>query len=453
MIIKNVFRTSCLILSCLVLLLVLSFPSESSAGKRVYKILIDGTIDRGLAPYIQRVLEEAKNADAVILEINTLGGLVDAAIQIRDGLLNSETQTIAFINKRAISAGALISLATNHIVMAPGSTIGAATPIQIDMTGKGNPVNEKYMSYFRTEMRATAEKTGRRGDIAEAMVDAEYNIDGLSEQGKLLTLTTDEAVEYGIAEQKADDLAQVLELFDLKEAEIITPEINWAEQLVRFLTTPLNSLLLMMIGFLGLFIEFKTPGFGIGGTIGVICLGLFFWGHFLVQLAGWEELILFMAGVILLLVEVLVIPGFGITGVLGIIAILGSLILSLVGRFDLLTFQDIVRMALSKVLAALFGGIILAVVLFKLFPRTAVGRQVILKDAEKQDEGFVAQRTERAELMGLIGTAVTPLHPSGTMLLKNKRYDVVTEGDFIEKGSQVEVLQIEGARIVVRRVQ
>lgn len=448
----NVFRLSSILLIFLFLQFIFVFPSESDT-KRVYKIVINGTIDRGLAPYVERVLEEAKTSDAVILEINTLGGLVDAAIQIRDALLNSETKTIAYINKRAISAGALISLATDHIVMSPGATIGAATPIQLDLTGKGNPVNEKYMSYFRTEMRATAEKTGRRGDIAEAMVDAEYEIEGVSEKGKLLTLTTEEALTYGIAEYEAADFEEVLEKFDLNGADIITSEINWAEQVVRFLTNPMVSSLLMMVGFIGLFIEFRTPGFGVGGTIGVVCLGLFFWGHFLVRLAGWEELILFTAGVVLLLLEVLVIPGFGIAGILGIISIITSLALSLVGRFDLLTFQDLVKMALSKVLAALFGSIILSIVLLRLFPRTSVGRQIILKDIEKTDEGFVAQGSERDELLGLTGIAITPLHPSGTMRLDNRRYDVVTEGEFVEKNSQVTVLEVEGARIVVRKVE
>lgn len=449
----NVFRLSSILLIFLFLQLIFVFPSESDT-KQVHKIVINGTIDRGLAPYVERVLEEAKTSDAVILEINTLGGLVDAAIQIRDALLNSETKTIAYINKRAISAGALISLATDHIVMSPGATIGAATPIQLDLTGKGNPVNEKYMSYFRTEMRATAEKTGRRGDIAEAMVDAEYEIEGVSEKGKLLTLTTEEALTYGIAEYEATDFEEVLEKFDLAGADIITSEINWAEQVVRFLTSPMVSSLLMMIGFIGLFIEFRTPGFGVGGTIGVVCLGLFFWGHFLVRLAGWEELILFTAGVVLLLLEVLVIPGFGIAGILGIISIISSLALSLVGRFDLLTFQDLVKMALSKVLAALFGSIILSIVLLRLFPRTSVGRQIILKDSQKTEDGFVAQGAEkRDELLGLTGIAITPLHPSGTMRLNNKRYDVVTEGDFVEKNSQVTVLEVEGARIVVRKVE
>ena len=431
----------------------LIFAPSALQAKQVYKIEISGTIDRGLAPYIERVLREANNADAIVFEMNTLGGFVDSAIQIRDALLNSETQTITFINKRAISAGALIAFSTNHIVMSPGSTIGAATPIQVDLTNKGNPVNEKYLSYFRTEMRATAEKTGRRGDIAEAMVDPDIEIAGISEKGKLLTLTTDDAVKYGITEQKANTFEETLALFGLSGAEIVTVEMNWAEQVVRVITSPTVSLLLMMFGFIGVFIEFKTPGFGLPGAVGIVCLSLFFWGHFLVRLAGWEEVILFTAGVILLMLELLVIPGFGVVGVLGIVAIFTSLVLSLVGRFDLLTFGDLVNMAISKVIAALIVSLIVSIVFFKIFPRTSVGKQVILLNSQEHDDGYVAQKGERQDLIGMIGESLTPLHPSGTVLIDEKRYDVVTEGEFIEKERQVEVIEVEGMRIVVREVE
>ena len=442
-------------LGCVVAVLGLifaAFPAQA-APKRVVKIEISGMIDRGLAPYIERVLRENAQADAIILEINTLGGLVDSAMQIRDALLNTNVPTIAFVNKRAISAGALISFAATHIVMSPGASIGAATPMQIDVSGKGNPVNEKYLSYFRTEMRATAEKTGRRGDIAEAMVDADVEIEGISEKGKLLTLTTDEAIKYGVAEDKLDNFAAVLAKYNLSDADIVTTTMNWAERVVRVLTAPGVSIIIMMLGFLGVFIEFKTPGFGWPGVIGVICLSLFFWGHFLVRLVGWEEIILFTAGVILLMLELLVIPGFGIVGILGIVAIFSSLVLSLVGRFDLLTLNDLVNLAIAKVVVAFIGSMIFAIVFFKIFPRTSVGKQVILQESEAQEDGYVAQKMERGELIGQTGVTLTWLHPSGTAIFDEKRHDVVTEGECIEKDREVEVIDVEGMRIVVREIK
>jgi len=440
-------------ISVVLWLLFLVFAPSAPYAKQVYRVELSGAIDRGLAPYIERVLREAKDADAIIFEMNTLGGFVDSAIQIRDALLNSDRQTITFINKRAISAGALIAFSTTHIVMSPGASIGAATPIQVDITNTVNPVNEKYLSYFRAEMRATAEKTGRRGDIAEAMVDPDMEIPGISEKGKLLTLTTDDALKYGIAEQNANTFEEALALFGLSGAHVVTIDMNWAERLVRVITSPTVSLLLMMLGFIGVFIEFKTPGFGLPGTVGVLCLSLFFWGHFLVRLAGWEEVILFTAGVILLMLELLVIPGFGVVGVLGIVAIFTSLVLSLIGRFDLMTFGDLVNMAISKVIAALIGSLIVSIVFFKIFPRTSVGKQVILTTAQEHEEGYVAQKMERRDLLGLIGESLTPLHPSGTVAIDEKRYDVVTEGEFVEKGRQVEVIEVEGMRIVVREVE
>jgi membrane-bound serine protease (ClpP class) len=426
-------------------------PPAESITRRVYLIPISGVIDRGLAPYISRVLDEAQNADAVILEINTLGGRVDAAIQIRDALLNAETTTIAFINPRAISAGALISLATEHIVMTPGATIGAATPVQMDMSGQGHAVSEKYVSYFRSEMRSTAEKHGRRGDIAEAMVDADVEIEGLSEKGKLVTLTTEDALQYEIAEHEAQNLDEVLAYYELEDADVVRMEINWAEQLVRFLTNPVVSSLLMTIGFIGLFLEIKTPGFGIGGSLAIVCLGLFFWGHFIVQLAGWEELILFFAGIILLLIELLVIPGFGVVGILGLMAIITSLALAMVGRFELLTFRD-VQMALSKVTASLVATILAAIVLAKFLPRTSLGRQVILQDTQLHDNGYIAQSQDRTQLIGMTGVTLTLVHPSGIVVINEKRYDVVSEGEFIERNARVKVLDVEGARIVVRKL-
>ncbi|PID58822.1 peptidase [candidate division KSB3 bacterium] len=426
--------------------LLIRLPLTACAAQ-VYTIPIKGPIDRGFASYVLRVLEHVGNADAVILDLNTPGGLVDEALQIRDALVSTEITTIAYINKRAISAGALIALAADHIVMSPASSIGASTPIQIDLSGQGRPVSEKYLSYFRAEMRSTAEEKGRRGDIAEAMVDAAIAIDGVTESGKLLTLTTDEALSYEIAEARISSLSGVLERFDLKGAEIVTPGRNWAEQSVRVLTHPAISIILMAAGFLGLFLEFKTPGFGLGGIVGAICLALFFWGHFLIRLAGWEELILFSAGVILLMLEIFVIPGFGLAGILGILAIFAALALAMVGRFDLLTIQDIVRTALARVLIAFLGSAILSIMLLKFFPGTAMGRRILLEESE---EGFVAQKPDRSGLIGKIGVALTPLHPSGTMLLGHTRYDVVSEGGFIDKDRRIVVLDVEGVRIIVR---
>ncbi|MFY9942865.1 MAG: hypothetical protein WAK57_11880, partial [Desulfobacterales bacterium] len=310
----------------------------------VYVAPIEGTIDLGLAPFVVRMLTEATDAGAaaVILEINTFGGRVDAAVLIRDALLNAKIRTVAFVNKRAISAGALIGLAAETIVMADGATIGAATPVKMGEPGASpQPVEEKTVSYVRKEFSATAEARKRPPLIAEAMVDADVEIPGVSEKGKLLTLTTDEAITHKVADFRAQTIERLLDQVDLGGAEVRRVSPNWAEDLVRFLTGPIISSLLITIGMLGIILEIRTPGFGVPGGLGIASLALFFWGHWLVQLAGWEELLLLGAGMVLLVLEVFFIPGFGIAGALGIGALLASFSLSLIG--DGVTWDFVLR--------------------------------------------------------------------------------------------------------------
>jgi membrane-bound serine protease (ClpP class) len=299
-----------------------------ATGPVVLVARVEGVIDLGLAPFVERVLDEATTAGAaaVILEINTFGGRVDAAVLIRDALLRARVRTVAFVNKRAISAGALIALAAERIAMADGGTIGAATPVEIGRPGApAQPVAEKTVSYMRKEFRATAESRKRPALLAEAMVDGDVEVPGLVDKGKLLTLTTEEALKHGLADVRADTLPAVLASLDLAGAQVRHATQTWAETLVRFLTHPVVSSLLMTIGILGIIVEIRTPGFGVPGALGILSLALFFWGHWLVRLAGWEELLLFGAGIILLAIELFVTPGFGVTGVLGLFALVGGL--------------------------------------------------------------------------------------------------------------------------------
>ena len=290
-------------------------------GKRVVVIPVEGTIDLGLAPFSRRIVEEAGRAGdvaAIVLDINTFGGRVDAAVQIRDALLSSEVPTVAFVNRRAISAGALISLACDVIAVTGGATMGAATPVAIS-GGKAQPVEEKVVSYMRKEMRATAEAKGRDGDIAEAMVDAQVEVPGISDKGKLLTLTTREGLEHGVFDLEVERVEALLDATNLTGATVDKARVNWAERVARLLTDPVVSGMLMTFGFLGILIELYTAGFGIAGIVGVVCLCLFFLGHVVADLAGWEELLLFSVGLLLIGLE-----AFGVGGGLGILAITGA---------------------------------------------------------------------------------------------------------------------------------
>jgi membrane-bound serine protease (ClpP class) len=420
-------------------------------GQVVVRVPIEGTIDLGLAAFMRRVLEQHQDAAAILLDVNTLGGRVDAAIQIRDALLASKVKTIAFIHPRAISAGALISLACDVIAVSKGASIGAATPIEMD-GGEAKAVGEKMVSYFRTEMRTTAEAKGRRGDIAEAMVDRSVVIKGIDDGQKLLTLDSEAALEYGMADFLADDTDKVLAQVGLPGRPVKDMAENWAEKLVRFLTDPIVSGLLMSLGTLGILIELYTPGLGIPGAVGVLCLCLFFGGHLLVNLAGLEELLLFTAGLVLLAVEVFVLPGFGVAGIAGVVCVFAALLLTLIGLpLDVAFTTGAWTEPLTRVLGALVVTVLLMLVALRFLPKTSSGRGLILSTATASSDGFVSA-VEPSRLLRAEGVAETDLRPVGVARIAGERVDVVSEGPLIARGARVQVVEVEGSRVVVREL-
>jgi membrane-bound serine protease (ClpP class) len=427
--------------------------STSAQGNRpiVYVMPVTGIIDLGLAPFAARVIAEAAEAGAaaVILDINTFGGRVDAAVLIRDSLIEARVPTVAFVNRRAISAGALIALASEKIAMASGATIGAATPVEVGLPGAGaQPVAEKTVSYVRKEFRSTAEARRRPPLLAEAMVDADVEIAGVIEKGKLLTLTTDEALEHKLIDFRADNLDALLQHLGLRDAELRRSTETWAESVVRFLTHPVVSSLLMMVGILGIITEIRTPGFGVPGAVGLASVSLFFWGHWLVQLAGWEELLLVAGGIVLLALEVFVTPGFGVLGMLGIGALIAGFGLSLVGAG---ATWEVILLAAVRVVVSLLLAIGAAVVLLRLLPRAAFGQRLILHDELPATEGFTSPPARDLSWLGKRGIATSALRPAGVAELGGERVDVVSDGEFIEAGEPIEVTRVDGNRIVVRR--
>ena len=413
---------------------------------------IEGMIDLGIAPFAQRMLAEGarERAAAVVFEINTFGGRVDAAILVRDALLAAEVPTVAFINRRAISAGALIALAAEKIAIADGGTIGAAMPVQSGGTGApAAPVEEKTVSYVRKEFRATAESRKRPLEIAEAMVDADVVIEGVIEAGKLLTLTTDEALAQGVADFRAANLEAVLAELGLSNAQVRRGEVNWAEQVVRLLTNPVVSSLLLSVGLLGILVEIRTPGVGVPGLAGVVSLALFLGGHWIVRLAGWEELLLVTLGVILLLVEVFVIPGFGVAGVAGIAALLGGLTLTLVG--DGASTQAITG-AVGRVTVSVLVALVFGLLLMRVMTRTPFARKLVLDTDMDAADGWESTPEREHRLVGATGRTHTALRPSGIADIAGARVDVVSEGEMIDPGTPIVVTRVDGNRVVVRPV-
>jgi membrane-bound serine protease (ClpP class) len=439
----------CLTLAMACITSVSHAQSTQNSVPIVYVAKIDGTIDLGLAPYVERVLKEAQaaQAQAVILQINTFGGRVDAAVIIRDALLKSPLTTIAFIDSRAISAGALISLAATKIAMTPGATIGAATPVQMGPGGQGaQPVSEKTVSYVRKEFASTAQARGKPTQIAEAMVDADVEIKGLSEKGKLLTLTTQEALQVGVANYEAASITALLGLLNISDAQIKEPSVNWAEEFVRFLTNPVVSSLLITLAMLGIILEIRTPGFGIPGAIGITCLGLFLYGHSIVDLVGLEEVLLVLTGIVLLTLELFVIPGFGIVGLLGIVTLGAALVMSIVGAGATL---ETTLFAVGQIGFSLALAIALSFIFFKFLPKMPFGRAFVLDTKLDGRAGFLTEPLRDHVLLNRHGVAHSTLRPAGIAEIDGQRIDVVSEGEFIEAGTPIKVLRVDGNRIVV----
>ena len=425
------------------------FVNLFALTKKIYIVEIKGEINPGLVPYVQRGIEEAENnkAEAIIFEINTFGGRVDVATEIKDLILNAKVPTVAFVNKRAISAGSLIALSAKKVVMAPGSSIGATTVV--DQSGKKQ--SEKYQSYMRSEMRATAERNGRPKRIAEAMVDERVVVPGLVDSAQLVTLTAHEAVKYGIADTALSSLYEVADFIGVHNPQFVKVKENTGEKVVRFLNHPIITSLLIMVGMIGMFVEIKTPGWGVAGTLSIIAFILFFGSGLILNIVSALDIIVFIVGVILLLLEIFVIPGFGITGVLGILAIISSLFLGLLPNTDFIS-QESLELALWQMAISLVLSIIFTYFLFKFLPKTQIWNNFILREKIKSNSGY-SQTVEKVVSKNLInktGVALTDLRPSGIAQIDGKRIDVVTQGEYIEKGSKIKVINYDGLKIIVK---
>jgi len=413
----------------------------------VVRVPVTGTIELGLAPFIGRAIHEAEEqgADAVVLDIDTPGGRIDAAWEIIDDVRETEVPVYAYVNRRALSAGAMIALAADRLYMRPGSTLGAATPVD----GQGTKASEKMVSAMRSEFRALAEERGFNPQIGAAMVDERIDVPGVVAAGELLTLTTNEATELGVATGEVDDYDALLAAIGLDGAATVVMHTNWAEGIVRFLSNPIVAPFLLSFGFLGLLIEIKTPTFGLAGGLGLLSLAAFFGARYMVSLAGMEELLLLGVGVVLIAAEVLVIPGVGLAGVAGTLAVLASATLSMVGSYPSMAevISSLGFIAVAVLLVAVF-----AFALVRHLPYSRSLRGILLSSTTSREEGYLSA-PERPDLIGAVGTTITALRPSGTATFGDERIDVVTEGPFLDAGVPVKILRADGYRHVVREVR
>ena len=440
----------------------------------VYVISITGTIDLGLAPYLERVIDEATEAGApaVILEIDTPGGRLDAVLQMQDTLLDAEVRTIAFVNRTAFSAGALVAIAAEEIYMVPGAVMGAATPVD----GAGETASEKVVSAVRKTFKTTAEVRGRDPLVAEAMVDPDVVIAGLVGPGELLTLTTSEATSVGYTNGVVANRDGLLQAAGLAGSALAETSPRPAERLVRFITDPVVASLLITAAILLIIGDFFVGGFGVIGGVGLLLLATFFWGHMLAGLAGWEDIALVTLGLVLIAVEIFVVPGFGVPGILGLGALGGGFWLAMVGRH--IWTPEATERAGWSVTAALVAVVVGTVALLTLLPQLRRAGGLVLQ-AHVGDDTSVTMRAPSGwlrwfgggsdlelqaghapgvtrpagerPLTGASGVAISDLRPSGTVDIRGRRVDVVTHGEYIMAGEAITVAKDDGYRRVVRR--
>ena len=376
-----------------ILFIALSGTIAEETKKNIYIIPIQNTIDLGIPSFVNRAIDiaESNNSELIIFDIDTFGGRVDAATQIKDSISGTEIPTIAFINRRAISAGSLISLSCDKIYMTDGATIGATSVV--DMTGSKQ--SEKSQSYMREEMAATAEKAGKNPDIARGMVDEELSFEFLvingdslqvddiegRKEGKLITLTTELALKYGIANGKSESIEEILSNLGIENYNIITLNENWSEDMVRFLTDPTISSLLTTFGTIGIISELYSAGWGIGGTIGVVCLTLALGAGYLTKLASSFDLLIIMTGLLLLVVEFIAIPGFGFFGIAGIGVLFYGLYLLLIP--DIPVSDEIYSQALDGFSWGIVGGIICLIMVINLLLKSKFLEKFITVNSNK----------------------------------------------------------------------
>ncbi|MDW7674802.1 MAG: ATP-dependent Clp protease proteolytic subunit, partial [Bacillota bacterium] len=373
------------------LLLLAGFNSPSaSQGDTVYIIPIEGTIDGGMAAFVNRAYSEAEanGATRVILEIDTPGGRIDSAVEVGQTIMNSTVPSIAYVRGGAISAGVLITLSAPDVVMSPGSTIGAAEPRMGE-----EKADEKTVSYWTKQLQEAAEVHGRDKEVAGAMSDADIAIPGVVDKGKLLTLTSAEALELGIADILLATRQEVIDHYELTEANIVETRPGLAENIASLVTNPYISPILLTIGFYGLLMEVYSAGWGVPGTMGIVALSLFFGGHLIAGFAGIEAILLFIGGVIMLAMEVFVTPGFGIFGIGGIAALIASIFVASVST----------QQAMISLTVVLVGTIVLFVLTFRFISAGKYWRSLVLGDKLDAERGYSSANSNLLEYLGREG--------------------------------------------------
>ena len=441
----------------------------SASSDVVYTIPIRGMIEPALLYVIRRGVKEAEDVDAkaIIFVMDTPGGTLDAASDIVRTIQKIKVPTYTFVEKDAFSAGAIIAMATKHIYMAPGTVIGDAMPIMMTPWGGAQEmpedIKEKAVSAVAALVRSAAEEGGHNKELAEKMVrrELEFKIgnDVISPAGQLLTLTNVEA-ERKVGKDKKPllsegtfkNVSELLKAVGLESATVKELQVTAIEKVARYIAA--LAPLFLIVGLLGLYIEFKMQGTVLPGVVGVICLAIFFWGHHIAGLAGMEDILIFMLGMALLVVEILFIPGFGFIGFLGLGMMLWALFDAMVEKYPGGSWYPAwpaVQVPLMKLSISLIGSAVAAMLLGKYLPETRLFKNIGLDATTSRKDGYAASDDSQS-LIGLEGRALSPLRPAGSAEFEGQRLDVVTRGDYLASGTPIRVVEKHGNRIIVEAV-
>ena len=438
------------ILLLIVTLLKINTLTAQSKKTNILLVEIKQNIDPRVNRYTRLMLEEVekKDYDIVIIEMDTYGGDLNDSDDIRTRILDFEKPIYSWINKDAASAGALISIACYSIYMSSGASIGAATVVTAD----GSAAPDKYQSYMRSIMRSTAEAKNRDPNIAEAMVDQDVKIDSLSQEGKVITFSTSEAIKNGFCEAEINSIDELIDHLKIEDYQLDKFELSSTENIISFFLNPMISSVLILLILGGIYFELQTPGVGFPIMASIIAAILYLTPYYLNGLAENWEILVFLLGIIFISLEIFVIPGFGISGILGIFFTIGSLILMMVNNdmFDFsFVFPSDLFNAASSVLLATLGFIILLFFGGLKLTESKYFKKISLQKVQNTKEGFTSKIYDNS-LIGKKGKSFTVLRPSGKVIIENQIYDASTSGEYIEKDKMILVTENEGTSLKVK---
>ena len=432
------------------LLFLNSFAQESDTTKsKVYIFDVNEEIAPPVVRRMGKAFAQAKEekVDLIMLHMNTYGGELSAADTMRTRILQSKIPVVVFIDNNAASAGALISIACDSIYMREGASIGAATVVNQN----AEALPDKYQSYMRAMMRSTAEVNGRSPEIAEAMVDQDLYVENVSDSGKVLTFTTSEAIANGFCEAQVETIDEAIKQYGFVNYDKYELKLSASDTIIDFLISPYIHGILIMIIVGGIYFELQSPGMGFPSIASLTAAMLYFAPLYVEGLAENWEILIFIAGIVLIALEIFVIPGFGIAGVGGIVLLITGLVLSLLAnvQFDFSYIRmDTILEALFIVLLAVFGAILLSFQTAKqLFTNPRFG--FALAATQQHDEGFIAPDSSLTDMIGKQGIAFSMLRPAGKVMIDNDVYDAVCRESFIEKGANIKVVSFNNAQLVV----